>query len=167
MKTSIYILLVLLFLSSCQEIKPVEAPDDLIDRATMESIIYDIAVVNSARGHNVQRLSQNGVSPEKYIFEKYKIDSLQFNSSTLYYASDLERYKEMYAAVEKRLVAEHTYYDSITKEEKRVKDSIRTATAQKIRKKKDSLKNKEKKDTVPVNPDSIINVIEPVIDSVQ
>lgn len=134
-----YILFVF-FVISCQDIQPVEKPSDLIDREKMEEILYEIAVVNAARGISVQKLSQYGVNPETYIFEKFTIDSLQFEKSVTYYASDIESYRDMYLSIQKRVEGEFTQYDSLAKIEKKVKDSIRTERARQLQREKDSIK---------------------------
>lgn len=139
MNKYIYILFVL-FVVSCQDIQSVEKPSDLIDRAKMKEILYEISVVNSARGISVQKLSQYGVNPETYIFEKFAIDSVQFAKSVSYYASDIESYRDMYLDIQKRAEGEFTYHDSLAKIEKKIQDSIRTETARALQRKKDSIR---------------------------
>ncbi len=89
MKPILYFLLACLAIS-CQDIQPVEKPVNLIEKATMQEIIYDIAIVNGARGYDMQKLSRYGVAPETYVFDKYDIDSLQYAQSVAYYSSDIE-----------------------------------------------------------------------------
>jgi len=139
MNTYIYILFVF-FVVSCQDIQPVEKPSNLIDRSTMKEILYEIAVVNAARGISIQKLSQYGVKPETYIFEKFAIDSVQFAESVSYYSSDIESYRDMYLDIQKRVDSEYNYQDSLAKIEKKVKDSIRTARARELQREKDSIK---------------------------
>ncbi len=139
MNKYIYILFVF-FVVSCQDIQPVEKPADLIDRTKMKEILYEIAVVNAARGINIQKLSQYGVNPETYIFEKFTIDSVQFANSVTYYSSDIESYREMYVDIQKRVDIEYSYNDAKAKAEKKVKDSIRTERAKVLQKEKDSIK---------------------------
>ena len=123
----------------CQDIPPVEKPDNLIDREKMEEIVYEIAVVNAARGYNMQLLSKYGVNPETYIFEKFGIDSVQYAKSVTYYSSDIEGYRAMYQSVEKRVNKEFSYYDSLDKREKKIKDSLRTKRARELQREKDSI----------------------------
>lgn len=134
-----YILFVF-FVVSCQDIPSVEKPSDLIDRSTMKEILYEIAIVNAARGINIQKLSQYGVNPETYIFEKFAIDSVQFSKSVSYYSSDVESYRDMYLDIQKRVDSEFSYQDSLAKIEKKVKDSIRTERAKELQRERDSLK---------------------------
>jgi hypothetical protein len=152
MKQFVYILFVF-FVISCQDIQPVKNPADLIDQAKMEEILYDIAIVNAARGYD----SKYGVAPETYIFEKYDIDSLQYAENVSYYSSDIESYKDMYLAIQKRVEGEFTYHDSLAKIEKKVKDSIRTERAKELQREKDSikrvdsLKGKKQKPRLPIS----------------
>lgn len=139
MKSFIYILFIL-FVVSCQDIPDVEKPENLIDRAKMEAIIYEMSILNGARGYDIQKLSKYDVKPETYIFEKFDIDSLQYAKSVSYYSSDIEAYKNMYLSIQKRIEGEFSLYDSLAKIEKKVKDSIRTARAKEIQREKDSIK---------------------------
>lgn len=139
MKQLIYISFIFLVIS-CQDIPSVEKPTDLIERDQMQDVIYEMAIVNGARGYDIQKLSKYGVAPETYIFEKYGIDSLQLAKSISYYASDIEDYKDMYLAIQERVDAEFKDYDSLAKIEKKVKDSLRTEKAKELQRERDSLK---------------------------
>ncbi len=142
MKPFLYIFFVF-FVISCQDISPVEKPANLIERAKMEEIIYEIAIVNSARGYDIQKLSQYDVNPETYVFEKFGIDSVQYAKSVSYYSSDIEGYRDMYLSIQKRIEGEFSHYDSLAKLEKKVKDSLRTARAREIQREKDSIKRSD------------------------
>ncbi len=139
MRQVIYVFLIFLIVA-CQEIQSVEKPANFIEKERMQEIIYDIAIVNGARGYNLQTLSKYGVNPETYIFNKHSIDSLQFAENIAYYSSDIEEYKEMYEEIQDRVEGEFTYYDSIAKAEKKIKDSIRAERAKQLKREKDSLK---------------------------
>jgi hypothetical protein len=131
---------------SCQDIVQVSPPENLIERDQMEDIIFDVAMVNAARGFNVQRLKSNKISPDSYVFDKHNIDSLQYAQSTVYYAADSEDYKSMYRNVQTRL---DTLYKRLQAEEalfQKKKDSVRTAEVL-AKRKLDSIK-KSKGDTL-------------------
>ena len=146
MKKCIYYSALLILLISCQDIIKVTPPENLIERDKMENIIYDIALMNAARGFNVQQLKRNDVSPDRYVFEKHSIDSLQYAQSTVYYAADSEDYKTMYQNVQKRVEALHKELREEEAVFQKRKDSIRTAEI-KARRKLDSIK-KAKGDTL-------------------
>jgi hypothetical protein len=58
-----------------------------------------------------------------YIFDKYGIDSTQFMSSDIYYASRPADYESIYKVVEARLKVQK---DSMEEERLKISDSIRT-----------------------------------------
>lgn len=150
-----FYILFIFFVISCQNIQPVKNPDNLIDRAKMEDILYEIAVVNAARGYDIQKLSKYGVTPETYIFEKYDIDSLQFVENVSYYSSDIEAYKDMYLTIQKRVEGEYEYSDSLVKRKKFIKDSIRTEEVRESVRKRDSVR---KVDSIAGRIDSLKGV---------
>ncbi|WP_161555216.1 DUF4296 domain-containing protein [Dokdonia sinensis] len=132
-------ILLILLLASCQSIQKQEKPENFISKEKMEQILYDVAVVNAARGYNVQLLKRNNVSPDTYIFEKYNIDSLQYAQNTAYYATDIDDYKEMYIRVEKRI---NKLSDSLSIEfekQKQVEDSLKKIKSIEVRK-RDSIR---------------------------
>lgn len=130
----------LIVVIACQGVQPVSKPEKFIDQSTMENIIYDMTLITSARGFNIQAFSQTGVDPECYVFEKYEIDSAQFAQNTLYYSSSLEDYKDLIENVKKRIEGDHKIVDSLEKKEKRHKDSIRNARGRRLKVEKDSIR---------------------------
>lgn len=123
---------------SCQGVNPLDKPDNLIPLDKMEKIIYDMSIINSARGYNIQLFSQTGVKPESYVFEKHYIDSLQYAASTVYYSADIDEYKELLERVKARVELEFKVKDSLNKAEKRIQDSIRNERGKRLKFKKDS-----------------------------
>jgi len=81
----------------------VEKPERLIDEEVMIDILYDLAILDAMRTQKPLSLTMNNIDPDKYIYKKYKIDSLQFAQSNRYYASEIKSYKKMYERVQKRL----------------------------------------------------------------
>lgn len=83
----------------------VEKPDNLIDKDKMTDILYDMSLLEAIKTQNIN----GGITPKtanKYIYKKYKIDSIQFAKSNKYYASDIEEYKKMFEKIKDRLNAE-------------------------------------------------------------
>lgn len=136
MRLGITFLSVLLLLISCGE-KVIEPPENLISQEKMTAILYDLAILNGTKGTNPSILKNNNIELMPFIFEKYKIDSIQFAQSDLYYASVPLQYQAIYETVETRLTSE---VDAMEKEKKRKRDS--TVKASKER--RDSLKTKIK-----------------------
>ena len=87
---------------SCGQ-KAIEKPDNLIDEDKMITILYDLSLLEAIKSQKPAVLDSNQVDVTKYIYKKYKIDSLQFANSSQYYASNIENYKLMYEEVAKKL----------------------------------------------------------------
>lgn len=136
MRLGIIFLSIFLLLVSCGE-KVIEPPENLISQEQMSSILYDLAILNSTNGTNPSILNNNSIDRMPFIFEKYKIDSIQFAQSDLYYASIPLQYQTIYEAVEARLESE---VKTIEDEKKRKRDSTVNASKQR----RDSLKTKIK-----------------------
>ena len=62
------------------------APENLISEEKMESIIFDIMILNASSGYDL-KIDNNMISDE-LIFRKYDIDSAQFYNSELYYSQN-------------------------------------------------------------------------------
>jgi hypothetical protein len=117
-----------LTLFSCSN-RTIEKPDNLIDEAKMENILYDLALLQAIKGNDPKLLPKNNIDPKKYVFQKYKIDSLQFVNSNKYYSADIENYKTIYERVLERIKnnkikAEKTLKKATKAKQKKAKDSI-------------------------------------------
>ncbi len=132
-------ILISFFVLSCSDIDKPKKPDNLISKSKMIDIITDISLVNAAKGVNKNLLNKKGINPQKYIFQKYTIDSIQFAENSNYYAYDVKEYEDIYLQVKQRLEAQKAKYQELEEKEKKEKDSIRKAK----RKKLDSVNNKK------------------------
>lgn len=138
-----------LFLSiSCKK-EVVKQPAKLIEKDKMIDIMYDLSLLEAMRYQKPLSLDSIDNDPTKFVFKKYKVDSLQFAQNNMYYASDYESYKDMFDEVNKRISVVQRAADSLAKidEKKAAKESKKKA--QEV--KKDSLKKAAPK----VNVDSI------------
>jgi len=99
-------LFVSLFVISCSK-NPVPKPDNLLDEEVMVDIIYDISILQATDGSMPQKLTENNIEMDQYIFEKYKIDSLTYRQNQNYYAADTRKYKKLYKKVLERLEEEN------------------------------------------------------------
>jgi hypothetical protein len=132
-----YIILVILFVSCAGEGKKrVKKPDNLISKDKMVEVIYDMSLISAAKGVNRKLMEQKGVHPEKYIYEKHGIDSVQFALSNEYYAFDLDAYEEIYKEVKLKLAKSKRAYSDLVQVEQRQKDSLIKSN----RKNRDSIK---------------------------
>ena len=138
MRSITYIFLFLILISCDGEgKKAIKKPDNLIPKSKMTNIIYDMALLSAAKGVNRKHMEQKGVHPEKYVYVKYGIDSIQFAQSNEYYSYDLDAYEGIYNKVKERLEREKKEYTELSKAEKKELDSLNKER----RKNRDSLKN--------------------------
>ncbi|HUH46285.1 MAG TPA: DUF4296 domain-containing protein [Arenibacter sp.] len=130
-----YILpLFLCILVSCNE-NVVEKPKNLIPRDKMAAILYDISLLNAARSINESILTEHHMEPMDYIYNKYKIDSLQLVKSDAYYASLPVVYEVIYTQIKERLDKEQ--------------ELMETERMEMSNKPKEDLKKEPVKDTLP------------------
>ncbi|TDU43139.1 uncharacterized protein DUF4296 [Gelidibacter sediminis] len=139
MKRILYILIVLMVVG-CNGIDKPKKPKNLIDKEKMSEIMYDLYILNAAKGVNRKILETNGVVPLEYLYDKYAIDSLQFAQSNTYYAYDPETYTAILARVKKRLEKNKDHYEELNYKELNKQDSINAAN----RRKKDTLNEQER-----------------------
>jgi hypothetical protein len=119
------IILIGLTLLCCGNSDRPEKPDNVIPEEKMSDIIYDVFLLNAAKGINKRVLEQNGINPQEYIFKKYNIDSLQFAISNDYYAYDTKTYEAIMQKVKQKIEIEKKKNDSLLLNEEKVKDSLR------------------------------------------
>lgn len=145
-----------LFLSvSCKK-ELVKQPAKLIEKEKMIDIMYDLSLLDAMKYQNPISLDSVETDPVKFILRKFKVDSLQFAQSNMYYATDYEAYKEMFDEVSKRLAVNQRATDSIMKIEDK------KAAKDKKKKEKDSIKEAVKK---PVKQQATIDSIKQLIQS--
>ena len=123
MKT-FFLVVSILFFISCENLE-VKKPSNLISEDQMVEILYDMVLINSAKGVNKKLLQKNINNPEAYIFKKHNIDSLQFAESNAYYTFKNEVYKSIYEKLELKLTTQKTKLEALLKEKNSIKDSIR------------------------------------------
>ena len=123
MKT-FFLVVSILFFISCENLE-VKKPSNLISEDQMVEILYDMVLINSAKGVNKKLLQKNINNPETYIFKKHNIDSLQFAESNAYYTFKNEVYKTIYEKLELKLTTQKTKLEALLKEKNSIKDSIR------------------------------------------
>lgn len=150
MKNFVFIILVLFLSVSCKK-DLVKEPKRLIEKGKMIDIMYDLSLLEAMKYQNPLSLDSVDADPKKFVLKKYKVDSLQFAQSNMYYASDYNTYKEMYDEIGKRLAVNERAVDSIVK----IEDKKAAKAAAKKNKVKVNLKDSIKKPSKPINIDSI------------
>lgn len=139
----ISIILVLgIFILACDASSRPEKPENLISKGKMTDLLYDLYLLNAAKGVNRTVLEKNDLDPEFYILKKHNVDSIRFAESNMYYAFDTETYKAIVDEVKERLESEKQRFederakeadstkqrrDSIAKAQKTTKDTIHKA----------------------------------------
>lgn len=112
-------------LIGCQDIAPVEKPENLIPENKMEEILYEALLIKAALGFNAGKLTATGIDPQNYVLDKFEIDSTIFAANIAYYAAQNERYTAMNTRIQERLVAMFVIEDSLEKIETKIQDSLR------------------------------------------
>ena len=150
MKNFVVIVLVLFLSVSCKK-ELVKQPKGLIEREKMIDIMYDLSLLEAIKYQNPLSLDSSDTSQKRFVWQKYKVDSLQFAQSNIYYAADYEGYKEMFDEIAKRLEKNQRVADSLTK--------IDEKKAAKEKKNKEKISGQahktDKAKLVKVNVDSI------------
>ena len=90
---------------SCSN-NPVPKPDNLLDEEVMVNIIFDISFLQAADVSFSYKLAESNIKMDQYIFNKYKIDSITYRKNQRYYASDPQKYKNIYRKVVERIEQE-------------------------------------------------------------
>jgi len=142
------IILIIFIGLSCQDVKHMDKPKNLIPEDKMVDILTEMALLNAARNYNKIMLEQTGIKPDQYIYEKFGIDSVQFEKSNAYYTEKYDDYERVFDKVKDSLQSLKAHFDELVEEEKRVKDSINKAKMEKNR-------PEFKKETDTVEVDSI------------
>jgi hypothetical protein len=101
MKKLVLIILGALVMSCGNDAVP--RPQHLLKERDMVNILYDISLLQAIKSFTPKSLNQNNVEPSKYIYNKYKIDSLTFAENHLYYASNLEKYEKIQKEVAEKI----------------------------------------------------------------
>lgn len=124
-------------LCSCTSNTIFEKPKDLIPKDTMSLLVQEMMVASSATFIKNKDMERN-INYMPLVYDKFKIDSVRFQTSNLYYMSKIDAYKLIFEDAKNSLKQQKEYYDKI----KSRKDSIRQDSIKRtkdLKKKKDSL----------------------------
>lgn len=119
MKNLIYISVILL-LYSCTSNTIFEKPEDLIPKDSMSLLIQEMNIASSSRYIKNKNLEKN-INYMTLVYDRFRIDSIRFQTSNLYYMSKVDLYQEILNDAKTSLKEQKEYFDSI----KKSKDSIR------------------------------------------
>ena len=108
MNFKLLLMYMILFLSCKSDL--VKKPNDLIDSKTMELIMQDIMLMKTISRNYKNNIQEKNWLGDKYIFEKFDVDSSQLTNSLEYYAKSPKIYLEIYNNI---LLKMETLMDSI------------------------------------------------------
>jgi outer membrane protein assembly factor BamE (lipoprotein component of BamABCDE complex) len=147
MKKIIPFLIVLLVLFACKK-ELVKEPKSLIEREKMVNIMYDLSLLEAMRMENPILMDSFKNNSNQYVFKKYKIDSVQFAQSNIFYAANYKEYEKMYNQVKSRIDLKKKQIDSVKKSEN-MKKMLKEKAKEKLKLKKeaDSIKKAKLKTT--------------------
>ena len=111
MKKISYIVLLSLILAACRQ-NIVPKPKNFINKEQMESLLYDLALLETMENSQTSLLDSLQFKPKEFIYQKYHIDSISLSENMVYYASFPKEYDTIVHRVEKRLKAQR---DSVSK----------------------------------------------------
>ncbi|NJY61153.1 DUF4296 domain-containing protein [Salinimicrobium sp. CDJ15-81-2] len=125
MKKLSWVIILVLILSSCQDVERMEKPENLIPRGKMVEVLTELSLLHGARSYNKNMLEEKGIAPYPYLMQKYGIDSAQLVQSNNYYAQNYREYGYIYEEVKQRLELLMKKYDSLREIEEKERDSLR------------------------------------------
>lgn len=126
-------LFVFVFLVSCTSNTILKEPEDLIPKDTMSVLIQQMMIASSAK--YVKNINtETNIEYMALIYDQFKIDSVRFQTSNLYYMSKIDLYQEIFEDAKANLEKQKKVYDAIiTKRDSIRNDSIKKLNATKKR----------------------------------
>ena len=135
-KKCILFFIAVLLLAGCKK-ELVSEPNNLISKEKMVDIMYDLSLLEGMKIHNAALLDSFKNNSNEYIYKKYKIDSLQFAQSNIYYAANYKEYEKMYNRVKAKIDRDKLEITALTKA-KAKKDSLVKIKIKKLKLKKEA-----------------------------
>lgn len=117
-----------LFLFSCTSNTILEKPKDLIPKDSMSILMEEMMIASSSKFIK-NKFQENDVNYMALVYEKFKIDSVRFQNSNLYYMSKIDEYQKILETATNSLEAKKELF---AKQKTRL-DSIRKDSIKKIK----------------------------------
>ncbi|QBN19564.1 DUF4296 domain-containing protein [Flavobacterium nackdongense] len=155
MKKIVPFFILLILLIGCEK-ELVKEPKNLIPKEKMVDIMYDLSLLDGMKVQDPTLVDSLKISTNQYLYKKYKIDSVQFAQSNIYYAADYKAYEKMYNQVKARIDKNKLEITALVKA-KAKKDSLAAVRKKKLQLKKeaDSIKKAKKDLKVKKEVDSL------------
>ena len=157
MKKIMSFFILLIVLVGCKK-ELVKEPKRLIEREKMVNIMYDLSLLEAMKVENSALMDSFKNNSNQYIYKKYKIDSVQFAQSNIYYATDYKEYEKMYNQIKARLDKEKTQVNSLMKAEAK-KEMLKAKKQKKLKTKKETDSIKKAKLKMAKDSDSLKKVL--------
>lgn len=124
----IYYFFCAFFLFSCTSNTILEKPKDLIPKDSMSLLIEEMMIASSSR-YIKNKFQENEVNYMTLVYERFKVDSVRFQTSTLYYMSKIDEYQKILEKATTSIEAKKELYAS----QKILQDSLRKDSIKKIK----------------------------------
>ena len=134
-----------LFLFSCTSNTILEKPKDLIPKDSMSLLIEEMMIASSSKFIK-NKFQENDVNYMTLVYERFKIDSLRFQESNLYYISKIDDYQKIIEKATQSLEAKKAFYGS----QKTRLDSLRKDSIKKIKTNAKLLDSVKKLELAPI-----------------
>lgn len=102
MNKLVYIFFLSILFLSCTSRTIYKKPKNLIDKEKMITVWTDLYIAAGSRSVKTKTLKTK-INYAPLVLDKYKIDSVQFSESNIYYTSRIDEYEKMFEEVQKRL----------------------------------------------------------------
>jgi hypothetical protein len=135
----------ILFLFSCTSNTILEKPSNLIPKDSMSLLIEEMMIASSSKFIK-NKFQENDVNYTTLIYERFKIDSLRFQKSNLYYISKIDDYQKIIEKAIQSLEAKKAFYGS----QKTRLDSLRKDSIKKIKTNAKLLDSVKKLELAPI-----------------
>ncbi len=143
MNKLVYIFFMFILVLSCTSRTIYKKPKNLIDKEKMITVWTDLYIAAGSRSVKTKTLKTK-INYAPLVLDKYKIDSVQFSESNIYYTSRIDEYEKMFEEVQKRLKDLKKIYDPKTKRDSIIKLSKKDSIKPILNELKDSLKKENK-----------------------
>ena len=135
----------ILFLFSCTSNTILEKPKNLIPKDSMSLLIEEMMIASSSKFIK-NKFQENDVNYMTLVYERFKIDSLRFQKSNLYYISKIDDYQKIIEKAIQSLEAKKAFYGS----QKTRLDSLRKDSIKKIKTNAKLLDSVKKLELAPI-----------------
>tara|TARA_B110000211_G_C13830753_1_gene443419 strand:+ start:28 stop:522 length:495 start_codon:yes stop_codon:yes gene_type:complete len=121
-------LLIFIFLASCTSNTIFEKPKDIIPKDTMSLLIQEMMIASSAKYVKNKNLEKK-IEYMFLVYNQFKIDSVRFQTSNLYYMSKIDVYQEIFRDAKVNLEKQKKIYEKINNK----RDSLKSDSLNQIR----------------------------------